>query len=71
MTVADGLLPVGRVATAEELLPVNHLLQCDEVSDVPSHVQRPMQDALQALPLCDYSPLDHHSGALEKLAVRL
>ncbi|KAL3135582.1 hypothetical protein ABBQ38_006062 [Trebouxia sp. C0009 RCD-2024] len=64
----NGCMLVRRVATAEELLPVNHLLQCDEVSDVPSHVQRPMQDALQALPLCDYSPLDHHSGALEKLA---
>lgn len=70
MTVADGLLPFGRVVTAEELWPVNHLLP-GQLSDVPSHVQRPMQDALQALPLCDYSPLDHHSGAFDKLAVRL
>ncbi|KAL3158753.1 hypothetical protein ABBQ32_011481 [Trebouxia sp. C0010 RCD-2024] len=66
----SGCMLVRRVVTAEELWPVNHLLP-GQLSDVPSHVQRPMQDALQALPLCDYSPLDHHSGAFDKLAVRL
>lgn len=66
----DACLPLGRMATGEELLPVNHLLP-SQVSTVPSHVRRPMQDALQALPLSDYSPLDHHSGAFSKLAVCL
>ena len=61
-------LVFGRVATGEELLPVNHLLP-GQVSEVPSHVREPLQDALQSVPLSDYSPLDHYSGAFAKLAV--
>ena len=64
------LLALGRVATGEELLPVNHLLP-GQVSEVPSHVREPLQDALQTVPLSEYSPLDHYSGAFDKLAVCL
>lgn len=58
----------GRVATGEELLPVDHLLP-GQVSEVPSHIKQPLQDALQSVPLSDYSPLDHYSGAFSRLAV--
>ena len=51
-------------------MPVSHLLP-GKVSEVPSHIRKPMQDALQSVPLSDYSPLDHYSGAFDKLAVRL
>lgn len=49
---------------------MSHLLP-GKVSEVPSHIRKPMQDALQSVPLSDYSPLDHYSGAFDKLAVRL
>lgn len=61
---------LGRVASGEELLPVNHLLP-GQVSEVPSHVREPLQDALQSVPLSDYSPLDHYCGSFDKLAVCL
>ena len=57
-----------RVASREELLPVGHLL-AGQTPDVPPHVKQGLQDVLQAVPVSDYSPLDHHSGAFQKLAV--
>lgn len=68
ITVMLTVLAFGRVATGEELLPVNHLLP-GQVSEVPLHIRQPLQDALQSVPLSDYSPLDHDSGAFNKLAV--
>ena len=49
---------------------MNHLLP-GQVSEVPSHVRDPLQDALQSVPLSDYSPLDHYCGSFDKLAVCL
>ncbi len=67
---AEVRLPCFRVASGEELLPVSHLL-AGQTMEVPSHVKKGLQDALQAVPVSDYSPLDHHSGACQKLAVSL
>ena len=62
------MLTLNRVATEEELLPVSHLLP-GQASEVPSHVRVHLEAALHAVPLSDYSPLDHHSGAFDKISV--
>jgi hypothetical protein len=58
-----------RIAAGEELLPVSHLL-ARQAPEVPSHVKAGLQHTLQGVPVSEYSPLDHHSGAMDRLAVR-
>lgn len=58
-----------RIAASEELLPVSHLL-ARQAPEVPSHVKAGLQHTLQGVPVSEYSPLDHHSGAMDRLAVR-
>ena len=57
-----------RVASCEELLPINHLTS-GQAPEVPSQVRAQMQSALQAAPLTDFSPLQRESGCLGKVAV--
>ena len=57
-----------RVASCEELLPINHLIS-GQAPEVPPHVRAQMQSALQAAPLVDFSPLQQESGCLRKVAV--
>ena len=59
-----------RIAADEELLPVSHLL-ARQPPEVPAHVKAGLQHTLQGVPVSEYSPLDHHTGALDRLAVRL
>ncbi|DBB01934.1 TPA: hypothetical protein ACH3X1_000525 [Trebouxia sp. C0004] len=58
---------IRRIAAGEELLPVSHLL-ARQAPEVPSHVKAGLQHTLQGMPVSEYSPLDHHSGAMDRLA---
>ena len=58
-----------RIAADEELLPVSHLL-ARQAPEVPSQVKAGLRRTLQGVPVSEYSPMDHHSGALDRLAVR-
>ncbi|KAL0044610.1 hypothetical protein WJX82_002675 [Trebouxia sp. C0006] len=58
---------VRRIAASEELLPVSHLL-ARQAPEVPSHVRAGLQHSLQGVPVSEYSPLDNHSGAMDKIA---
>ena len=46
---------------------MSHML-AGQVPEVPAHVRAPLQSALQSVPVCDFSPLQHYSGIMEKLA---
>ncbi|KAL0039356.1 hypothetical protein WJX79_004735 [Trebouxia sp. C0005] len=58
---------IRRIAADEELLPVSHLL-ARQPPEVPAHVRAGLQHTLQGVPVSEYSPLDHHTGALDRLA---
>lgn len=47
---------------------MSHLL-AGHAPEVPIHVKEGLQKALQTVPVSDYSPLDHHSGALDRITV--
>ncbi len=47
---------------------MSHLL-ARQAPEVPSHVKAGLQRTLQGVPVSDYSPLDHHSDAMDRLAV--
>ncbi len=48
---------------------MSHLL-ARQAPEVPSHVKAGLQRTLQGVPVSEYSPLDNHSGAMDRLAVR-